>query len=75
MKEDKTGGSCSLHGKEEKSMQSLMGKPEEKRLSGRPRNTWDDIVMVYGLDLLPLSSCAVPAKYWEGIRTDYKKSG
>jgi hypothetical protein len=36
IKEDKIGGRCSTHGRDEK-YNILVGKPEGKRLLGRPR--------------------------------------
>jgi hypothetical protein len=35
-------GSCSTHGRDEKGMQNLVGKPEEKRSLGRPKCRWKD---------------------------------
>jgi hypothetical protein len=36
------GGACSTHGRGEKSVQVLVGKPEGKRPLGRPRHRWED---------------------------------
>jgi hypothetical protein len=36
------GGVYSTHGKEDKCLQYLVGKPERKRLIGRPRRRWKD---------------------------------
>jgi hypothetical protein len=36
------GRTCSIYGRDEKLMQFLVGKPEGKRLLGRPRHRWED---------------------------------
>jgi hypothetical protein len=36
------GGACGTHGRGEKSVQGLVGKPEGKRPLGRPRRRWED---------------------------------
>jgi len=36
------GGTCSAYGGEESLLQGLVGKPEGKRLLGRPRRRWED---------------------------------
>jgi hypothetical protein len=40
--EDKLGGACSTQGRDEKCLQNVDGKTEEKRLVGRPRRRWVD---------------------------------
>ena len=35
------GGACGTYGGEEQCVQDLLGKPEVKRLFGRPRRRWD----------------------------------
>jgi hypothetical protein len=42
------GGACSRHGKDEKCMKIVVGKPEEKRPLGRPRRRWRDYRMEVG---------------------------
>jgi len=37
MKEDKVGGACSTHGRDEKAYKIFVGKPEGKIPLGRPR--------------------------------------
>jgi hypothetical protein len=41
MKENKVDGTCGTHGRGEES-RVLVGKPEGKRLLGRPRRRWED---------------------------------
>jgi hypothetical protein len=36
------GGACRTYGGEERCIQVLVGKPEEKRPLGRPRRRWED---------------------------------
>jgi hypothetical protein len=36
------GGACSTHGRGEKNVQGLVGKPEGKRPLGRPRRRWEN---------------------------------
>jgi hypothetical protein len=36
------GGACGTHGRGERSVQGLVGKPEGKRPLGRPRRRWED---------------------------------
>jgi hypothetical protein len=36
------GGACGTHGREEKSVEILVGKPEGKRPLGKPRRRWED---------------------------------
>jgi len=36
------GGACSTYGREESSIQVLVGKPEGKRPLGRLRSRWED---------------------------------
>jgi hypothetical protein len=36
------GGACGTHGRGEKRVQGLVGKPEGKRPLGRPRRRWED---------------------------------
>jgi hypothetical protein len=36
------GGACSVEGEERGVCRVLMGKPEGKRLLGRPRRRWDN---------------------------------
>jgi len=40
MKEDEMGEACSVHGRDDKYVKMLVGKPEGKRLLGRPRRRW-----------------------------------
>jgi hypothetical protein len=35
------GGTCGTYGGEEQCVQDLLGKPEVKRLFGRPRRRWE----------------------------------
>jgi len=35
------GGACGTYGGEEQCVQDLLGKPEVKRLFGRPRRRWE----------------------------------
>jgi hypothetical protein len=39
------GGACSMDGRYEKCLQVLVGKPEGKRLFGRPRSKSEDTYM------------------------------
>jgi hypothetical protein len=36
------GGACGTSGRDEKCVHVLVGKPEGKRLLGRPRRRWED---------------------------------
>jgi hypothetical protein len=36
------GGACSTNGEKRNAYRILVGKPEEKRLLGRPRRRWED---------------------------------
>jgi hypothetical protein len=36
------GRTCSTHGRDEKCIKVLVGKPERKRRLGRPRRRWED---------------------------------
>jgi hypothetical protein len=36
------GGTCGTHGKGERCLQVLVGRPEEKRSLGRPTRGWED---------------------------------
>jgi hypothetical protein len=40
------GGACNTRGREEKYIDVLVGKPEEKRPFGRPRRIWEDNIEV-----------------------------
>jgi hypothetical protein len=42
IKDDGTVGSCSAHGRNEKSIQSFVGKPQWKRPFGRTRSRLED---------------------------------
>jgi hypothetical protein len=42
VKANEVGGECGTHGRGEKSVQGLCGKPEGKRPLGRPRHRWED---------------------------------
>jgi hypothetical protein len=42
IKENEVGGTCGTHGRGEKRVQGLVGKPEGKRLLGGPRRRWED---------------------------------
>jgi hypothetical protein len=35
-----------MHGRDEKCIQYLVGKPEGKRLLGRPRYRWEDYIIM-----------------------------
>jgi hypothetical protein len=41
VKEDDMGGACSTYGGNETCVKKLAGKPEGKRLLGRPRRRWE----------------------------------
>jgi len=45
------GGACSTYGGEERAYRVLVGKPEGKRLLGRPRRIWEDNIK---MDLLEM---------------------
>jgi hypothetical protein len=40
------GGACSTYGEERSVYRVLVGKPEEKRLLGKPRHRWEDNIMM-----------------------------
>jgi hypothetical protein len=40
------GGACNTHGKVEKCIKYLVGKPEWKRPIGKPRRRWEDSVTI-----------------------------
>jgi len=40
------GGACSAYGKEERRIQGLMRKPEEKRTLRRSRLRWEDNIKI-----------------------------
>jgi hypothetical protein len=42
IKENEVGGACGTHGRGEKRVQVLVGKPEGKRPLERPRRKWED---------------------------------
>jgi hypothetical protein len=42
VKEDEMGSACSTNGKKRHSYSIIVGKPEGKRLPGRPRHMWVD---------------------------------
>jgi hypothetical protein len=56
IKEDDIGGACNTHGKNEKYINILVGKPDGKRPLGRPKRRWEDNIWV---DLGEMS--------WEGM--------
>jgi hypothetical protein len=35
---------CSMHGRDEKCINSLVGKPGEKGPLGKPRDRWEDLI-------------------------------
>jgi hypothetical protein len=43
MNKNETELACSTYGEQEKYVQSLVGKPEEKSSLGRPRRRWKNI--------------------------------
>jgi hypothetical protein len=42
MKKDEVGRACGTHGGREDVYRVLVGRPEGKRLLGRPRRRWED---------------------------------
>jgi hypothetical protein len=47
IKEDEFGGACSAHRGNEKLIQNLVGKTEEKRPLGKPRHSWYSNIKTY----------------------------
>ena len=45
------GGACSAHGGEKTRIQGFGGKPEGKRLLGRPRRRWEDNIKMELLEV------------------------
>jgi hypothetical protein len=43
---DEVGGACSSHGEVINAYTMLIGKPEGKRLLGRPRRKWEDNIQM-----------------------------
>jgi hypothetical protein len=41
VKADEVGGACGTHGRGDKIIQVLVGRPEVKRPFGRPRRRWE----------------------------------
>jgi hypothetical protein len=44
--ENEMDGECSTYGGEERRIQSLVGKPERRRLLGKPMRRWEDNIKV-----------------------------
>jgi hypothetical protein len=62
VKEDGMGRACGGHGEGSNTCRILMGKPEGKRLLGRPRRRWQDNIKIDlrevawgGMDLVDLA--------------------
>jgi hypothetical protein len=47
VKEDEMGRACSMSGEKRDANRILVGKPEGKRLLGRPRFRWVDNIKIY----------------------------
>jgi hypothetical protein len=45
------GGACGTCGREDRYIQDLVGKPEEKRPLGKPRRRWEDNIKMYFEDV------------------------
>jgi hypothetical protein len=65
------GGVCSTHGGNEKCVKIFVGKPEWKRLLGRPRHRWMDNIKIslseigfVGVDWIHL---ALDSDQWQAL--------
>ena len=44
IKKNEIGGTCNTYGGEEMCIHDLVGKPDGKRIVGRPRHLWEDSI-------------------------------
>jgi hypothetical protein len=47
VKEDRVGGTPGTHGRGDEIVQGFGGKAEGKRLLGRPKRRWEDVIRMY----------------------------
>jgi hypothetical protein len=66
MEKNEMGGTCSAYGERTGVYRVLVGKPEGKRLLGRPRRTWEDNIK---MDLQELGCGVLTGSRWLTIGT------